>query len=93
MATKDELKEKFSTGKKPTGAEFAELIDESVQDLSGLQPKGNYVTTTQLGAKADKTYVDTELGKKANSSDLTSKADKSAVDDLAARVDALEGGA
>lgn len=27
MATKEELKEKFSTGKKPTGADFAELID------------------------------------------------------------------
>lgn len=27
MATKEELKEKFSTGKKPTGADFADLID------------------------------------------------------------------
>jgi len=27
MATKEELKEKFSTGKKPTGDDFAELID------------------------------------------------------------------
>lgn len=27
MATKEELKEKFSTGKKPTGEDFAELID------------------------------------------------------------------
>lgn len=27
MATKEELKEKFSTGKKPTGQDFAALID------------------------------------------------------------------
>lgn len=27
MATKEELKEKFSTGKKPTGEDFAALID------------------------------------------------------------------
>lgn len=27
MATKEELKEMFSDGKKPTGADFAELID------------------------------------------------------------------
>src|SRR5699024_6783432 len=27
MATKEELKEKFSTGKKPTGEDFAELIE------------------------------------------------------------------
>lgn len=89
--TKEELKEMFSTGKIPTGDDFADLIDESVQDLTGLQPKGSYATTTQVNAKADKTYVDTELGKKANSSSLATKADKSVVDDLVARVEALEG--
>lgn len=116
METKDELKAKFETGDEPTGADFAELIDASVQDLSVLQPKGNYATTAQVGAKADKTYVDdsfqpkgsyattaqvggkadktyvdTELGKKANATSLTSKADKTVVDDLIARVEALEG--
>src|SRR5699024_1073587 len=33
MATKEELKEKFSTGKKPTGEDFAELIEH--QGLPG----------------------------------------------------------
>lgn len=89
--TKEELKEMFSTGKIPTGADFSDLIDESVQDLSGLQPKGSYATTAQVAEKADKTYVDTELGKKANSSSLAAKADKSVVDDLIARLEALEG--
>lgn len=90
MPIKQGLKEKFSTGKIPTGEDFAELIDESVQDLSGFQAKGDYATTTQLGTKADKSYVDTELGKKANASSLANKADKSVVDDLLARIEALE---
>lgn len=58
MATKEELKEKFSTGKKPTGSDFSNLIDESVQDLTGLQEKGDYATTAQLEEKADKNTVE-----------------------------------
>ena len=87
---KETLKTKFETGKTPTGADFASLIDESVQDLSGLQAAGDYATKTELAEKANKTYVDTELGKKANSSSLTSKANQSDLDDLVARVEALE---
>lgn len=90
MATKEELKEMFATGKKPTGDNFASFIDESVQDLSGYQEKGDYATVTQLAEKADKTYVDTELGKKANSSSLNNKADKTALEALEERVQALE---
>jgi len=88
--TKEELKKMFSTGKKPTGDDFAELIDESVQDLSGLQEKGDYATEEQLQQKADKEYVDTELGKKANSTSLTNKADKTALESLEGKVQALE---
>lgn len=43
-----------------------------------------------LAEKADQTYVETELGKKANSSSLANKADQSALDDLISRVEALE---
>lgn len=90
MAKKEELKEKFSTGKKPTGDDFAELIDESVQDLTELQEKGDYATTEELEKKADKTHVETELGKKANSTSLNNKADKTALESLEERVQALE---
>lgn len=38
MATKDELKEMFSTGKRPTGDDFAQLID-GVEGPQG--PKGS----------------------------------------------------
>ena len=38
-----------------------------------------------------KEEVDAELSKKANSSSLAAKADKSVVDDLISRVEALEG--
>lgn len=58
-----------------------------------FQPKGDYATVTQVSTKADKSYVDAELAKKANASSLTNKADKSVVDDLIARVEALEGAA
>lgn len=47
MATKAELKEMFSTGKKPTGDDFAELID-------GVEgPKGPKGDTGAKGAKGD----------------------------------------
>lgn len=48
MTTKEELKEKFSTGKVPTGADFAELID-SVEG-----PKGDKGDTGAKGSKGDK---------------------------------------
>lgn len=45
MASKEELKEKFSTGKKPTGEDFAELID-------GVEgPAGKDGTNGKDGAK------------------------------------------
>ena len=48
MATKEELKEKFSTGKKPTGEDFAELID-------GVEgPKGEKGDPREQGPKGDK---------------------------------------
>lgn len=43
-----------------------------------------------LGQKADKTYVDKELGKKANSSSLSGKANTSDLEALEARIAALE---
>lgn len=51
MANKDDLKAKFATGKKPTGDDFAELIDgvEGPQGEKG--PKGDAGTA---GAKGDK---------------------------------------
>ena len=48
MATKEELKAKFNTGKKPTGADFAELIDGVVG------PKGDPGTAGTDGAKGAK---------------------------------------
>lgn len=51
MATKEELKEKFSTGKKPTGEDFAELID-GVEGPQG--PKGEPGADGKDGAKGDK---------------------------------------
>lgn len=48
MATKEELKEKFGTGKKPTGADFALLIDGVVG------PEGPKGETGADGAKGDK---------------------------------------
>ena len=84
MATKEQLKELFSTGKKPTGDHFAQLIDESVKSLSNYYTKTN--VDNKLNDKADKS----ELIGYAKSSDLTSKADQSALDALIARVEALE---
>ena len=48
MATKEELKELFSTGKKPTGDHFAQLID-GVEGPQG--PKGK---DGAKGAKGDR---------------------------------------
>ncbi|MEK4024476.1 hypothetical protein [Sporosarcina sp. FSL W7-1283] len=49
--TKDELKEMFSTGKKPTGDDFAQLI-EGVEGPQG--PKGDKGTAGNKGDKGDK---------------------------------------
>lgn len=51
MATKEELKEKFSTGKKPTGEDFAELID-GVEGPKG--EKGDKGDPGEQGPKGDK---------------------------------------
>ena len=57
MATKEQLKELFSTGKKPTGDHFAQLID-GVEGPQG--PKGDAGATGPAGkdgakgAKGDK---------------------------------------
>lgn len=62
MATKEELKEKFSTGKTPTGDDFAELIDgvEGPQGPAGKDgtngsqgPKGETGPAGKDGAKGD----------------------------------------
>lgn len=50
MATKAELKEKFSTGKIPTGDDFAELID-GVEGPQG--PKGDKGDPGEQGPKGD----------------------------------------
>ncbi|ETT84178.1 hypothetical protein MKZ08_08450 [Viridibacillus sp. FSL R5-0477] len=51
MPTKDELKEIFSTGKKPTGADFAALID-GVEGPAGA--KGATGAAGAQGPKGDK---------------------------------------
>lgn len=81
---KEALKKKFATGEKPSGDDFAELIETSQQDLSEFYTKSE---------------VDSELSKKASSSALTKKADKTALDnkadkktieDIIARLEELE---
>lgn len=70
MATKEELKEKFSTGKKPTGADFALLIDgvegpEGPQGIPGTNgsdgeqgPKGETGETGANGFGTEQQYTD-----------------------------------
>lgn len=50
MANKDDLKAKFATGKKPTGDDFAALID-GVEGPQGA--KGDKGDTGAAGAKGD----------------------------------------
>lgn len=86
MATKEELKEKFSTGKIPTGDDFAELID-GVEGPQG--PKGD---------KGDP-GADGKDGAQGAKGDKGDKGDPGADgfpteeqwNDLVARVEALEG--
>ena len=57
MATKEQLKELFSTGKKPTGDHFAQLIDgvEGPQGPKGdAGPQGPAGKDGAKGAKGDK---------------------------------------
>ncbi len=63
-----------------TTAEAAKVKSEENTTQIGIL-SGN------VGNKADKTYVDTELSKKATQSDVTVKADKSQVDSLSLKVD------
>lgn len=58
--TKEELKVMFATGKKPTGADFAELIDGVEGPVGPQGPAGAKGTT---GAKGDK--GDTGVGVKS----------------------------
>lgn len=54
MATKAELKEMFSTGKKPTGDDFAELIDGTEGPRGEQGPKGEPGADGKDGAKGPK---------------------------------------
>ncbi|MGM9925602.1 MAG: collagen-like protein [Bacillus sp. (in: firmicutes)] len=63
MATKEELKAMFNTGKKPTGADFGELIegvvgpkgDKGATGAAGpAGPKGDKGDTGAVGPKGDK---------------------------------------
>lgn len=62
MASKEELKEKFSTGKKPDGNDFADLIDgvEGPAGKDGAKgPQGEPGPAGKGGAKGDPfTYED-----------------------------------
>lgn len=51
MATKEELKEKFSTGKKPTGEDFAALID-GVEGPPGKDAEPQFTTEEVAALKA-----------------------------------------
>lgn len=74
--------------------EVYNLVDLLQSVGGGSMDPNNFYTKEEtdglLSGKANRTYVDTELGKKANASSLSSKANQSALDDLAARVTALE---
>lgn len=87
MATKEELKALFATGKTPTGGNFAELID-------GV--KGEKGEKGADGAKGDKG----DPGTNGSKGDKGDKGDKGAdgfgteeqYNDIISRLDALEGG-
>lgn len=86
MATKEELKEKFSTGKIPTGDDFAELIDgvEGPQGPKG--DKGDPGADGKDGAQGAK-------GAKGDKGDPGADGfpTEEQWNDLVARVEALEG--
>lgn len=83
MATKEELKEKFSTGKKPTGEDFAELIDgvEGPQGPKGdAGPKGDKGDAGAKGEKGD-----------AGPAGKDGFGTETQYNDIIARLEALEG--
>lgn len=65
MPTKDELKAKFATGKKPTGADFALLIDgvEGPVGPAGETGKGTTGTTGTPGKDGYGTKADLDAVK------------------------------
>lgn len=89
MATKEELKEKFSTGKIPTGDDFAELIDgvEGPQGPAGEDgAKGDKGEPGSDGAKGDK--GDPGADGKDGADGFGTEAQ---YNDIIARLEALEG--
>lgn len=78
----DALKEKFSTGKKPTGSDFAEVID-TIDSKVGSTDLTSYATKQELTNLAPKTAL-TPLAVKT---EVPTKEEYNA---LLARVEALE---
>lgn len=74
MATQDELYTKFSTGKKPNGDDFKELIDFRGADGA----KGDKGDTGAVGAKGDKgdTGATGAKGEKGDTGTAGAKGDK-----------------
>ncbi|MEK3890250.1 hypothetical protein [Bacillus sp. FSL K6-3431] len=82
MPTKEELKVLFSTGKTPTGADFAGLIDgvEGPKGATGAKgDKGDTGTTGAAGPKGD-----------AGATGAAGFGTKAQYDAIIARLDALE---
>lgn len=82
MATKEELKVLFETGKKPTGGDFAELIDGVKGDKGDTGAKGTD------GSKGDKG----EAGEKGatGSKGADGFGTEAQYNDIISRLDALE---
>lgn len=76
------LKEKFSTGKKPTGSDFAEVID-AIDSKVGSTDLTSYATKQEIANLAPKTAL-TPLAVKT---EVPTKREYNA---LLARVEALE---
>lgn len=86
MATKEELKVKFSTGKKPTGEDFAALID-GVEGPKG--DKGDTGAKGADGAKGDKGDKGDTGANGTNGKDGFGT--EAQYNDIIARLEALEG--
>lgn len=82
MLTKEELKEKFSTGKKPTGADFAALIDGVEGPAGAKGATGTAGTAGAQGPKGDKGD--------AGAAGKDGFGTKAQYDAIIARLDALE---
>lgn len=89
MATKEELKEKFSTGKIPTGDDFAELID------GAEGPAGKDGANGAKGAKGDKGEPGADGAKGAKGDPGADGKDgfgtEEQYNDIIARLEVLEG--